>query len=148
MTLADEQDVAAVDLARRAITTDHDRPISNGFPLDDLVQAGAERIVAQDPDRDRGALVGKRFLGPFHELREIEEEGRLQVVLARESALRSARRWNERRGENDSQDANGPARHPPQRTRARPALSAGSSPPDPAPRAREGWLYGCHVTFA
>ena len=68
-------------------------------PATDL-QAAAERIVAQHADL-QAAGVRERRGGPVHELGEVVEERRLDVVLRRRLRRRHARQQEQGRQEQD-----------------------------------------------
>jgi hypothetical protein len=65
---------------------DHGAPF-HGAAVHGLFEGVAERIVAEHANDHRRVRVGKRRDRPLDELREVEEEDRLDLVLARDLDL-------------------------------------------------------------
>ena len=80
---ADEDDLAVVQVGEIARAYHHQAAAVDQLALDHPVQSGAERIVTQDADAERGVLAGEGRLGPFDELRKVEKKGRLDLVFPR-----------------------------------------------------------------
>ena len=72
-----------VDLLDRFVAPHRQRTAVDGLAAHDLVERCAERIAAEHADHERRAAVGKRGRRPVDELREVEQEHRLHLVLAR-----------------------------------------------------------------
>ena len=97
---ADEQHVRRTHLLRRRPTSHHDRMTMHGLAGDDLVEAVSEGIRSHDAEHERRVRALEGVGRPFHELGEVVEERRLEVVLARR-APRARRR--PRRNRDDQQ---------------------------------------------
>src|SRR5262249_51825760 len=97
--LADEKDVAGGDVLDAAEPLDHEGAVVDLFAADGLIEVGAERVVAQYADDQRGLRAGERRRRPFHKLGEVEQEPRLELVFARAAGLRA----RARRGEHQRQ---------------------------------------------
>ncbi len=99
---ADEQDMTRLDLFHTAIALNGQGPVVDFFITHGLVQVSAERVFSQDADDQRYLPIGKGLLRPFDELREVEQENRLELVLLRGRSLGGQiPPGRERRGERD-----------------------------------------------
>src|SRR5258705_6459678 len=87
----DEENLAAVHLLHRPKPADDQLAGSHGLARDDLVEPVTKRVLAENSDGDRRVLSGEGLGGPAHEMRELEQENRLEVVLARPARLRGVR---------------------------------------------------------
>ena len=72
----------ALDLLRLAEALHGERMALHALALHRRIQLPAERIVSQDADGEGRAGRRKGLRRPFDELREVEEEHRLDLVFA------------------------------------------------------------------
>src|SRR5579871_2688861 len=114
----DVQDVAVAHFVDAVITLDDHRMLFDMLATHDRVEIGAEGILTQDADHERGRSTFVRAARPLHELREIEEEDGLHAILGR--------------GGSPAQGGAHPHEQQPQSSHGTPALSASQ---------------GCHSTF-
>src|SRR5262249_26216289 len=70
-------------LARLPEPPDDHRMAPDRLVRDDLVESRPERILAEHADDERRRRIRKRVRGPSHELAEVEEKNRLDLVFAR-----------------------------------------------------------------
>ena len=79
----DEENLAVADLTDIAVTTHQQRTVIYLLAPDCFIQTRTERIVAEDTD-DKRFAGGRECLGrPFDEMRKIEDENGLDLVLRR-----------------------------------------------------------------
>src|SRR6185312_8742371 len=77
---ADVKNVTARRLRDAAQAAHDHRPAVDPLARDRLIERAAERIIAQHPDHDRGALIREGRGRPVDELREVEEKDGLDLL--------------------------------------------------------------------
>ena len=73
--------MAAFQILHALGPLDDQLAVVDGFPLHRLIEHRAERIVAEHADGDRRAGIGKGRGRPLDKLREVKQEGRLDLIL-------------------------------------------------------------------
>src|SRR6202030_2201222 len=83
LAAADEQDVAIADLPHAAVALDAQRPPVDRLTPDDFVEPGTKGVFAENSNDERGVRTREGPCGPVHELCEVEEEDRLDLIFGR-----------------------------------------------------------------
>jgi hypothetical protein len=89
---ADEEDVALADVLDPPVAAHHQRPAADPLAAHGLVEVGAERVLADHADDERGLGVVEGAGRPLDELGEIEEKHGLDPILGRRRGGRTGRR--------------------------------------------------------
>ncbi len=100
--LADESHLAGFQIGNRGNPQGPQRMVVDGLAAQHIIKSGAERVVTQNADEDGAGRTSEGSGGPFDELREIEEEGGLDLIFDGSGALRGSRRRQGKQGEEEA----------------------------------------------